>query len=127
MAAISPTHVFPGFPTPVMHTTNFPSNWLLFHIRLNDACLIDFYQISEGMLAKLGFDLTTPGLTACVATEARHPIFETSLYQVTINAFCSRKHEKRRKKALNAFLNLKTVKLAHTHDTGYMVVKAIFS
>ena len=33
-AASSPTHAFPGFLTPVLHTTNFPSNWLLFHIDL---------------------------------------------------------------------------------------------
>ena len=30
-SVISPTHAFPGFLTPVHHTTNFPSNWLLFH------------------------------------------------------------------------------------------------
>ena len=31
-AVSSPTHVFPTFLTPVLHTTYFPSNWLLFHI-----------------------------------------------------------------------------------------------
>ena len=31
-AASSPIHVFPGFLTPVIHTTILPSNWLLFHI-----------------------------------------------------------------------------------------------
>ena len=30
----SPTHAFPGFLTPVLHTTIFPRNWLLFHIDL---------------------------------------------------------------------------------------------
>ena len=30
-ASNSPTHVFTGFSTPVIHTTNFPSNWLLLH------------------------------------------------------------------------------------------------
>ena len=35
---------------------------------MNDACHIDFCQMSERMLAKLGFKLTTPGLTAHIAT-----------------------------------------------------------
>ena len=35
MAASSPTHMFSGFRTPVLHTTIFPSNWLLFHIDLS--------------------------------------------------------------------------------------------
>ena len=67
MAASSPTHAFPGFITPVLHTTIFPSNWLLFHIDLahwwktNDACRIDFCQSSERKLAEPGFKLTTPG------------------------------------------------------------------
>ena len=39
-AASSPTHQFPGFLTPVLHTTIFPSNWLLFHIDLAHWCRI---------------------------------------------------------------------------------------
>ena len=31
-AASLHTHMFPGFLTPVLHTSYFPSNWLLFHI-----------------------------------------------------------------------------------------------
>ena len=59
--ASSPTHAFPGFLTPVLHTTIFPSNWLLFHIDLvhwwktNDACRIDFCQSSERKFAEPGF------------------------------------------------------------------------
>ena len=30
--ANSPSHVCPSFLTPVIHTTYFPSNWLLLHI-----------------------------------------------------------------------------------------------
>ena len=48
MAASSPTHAIPGFLTTVLHTTIFPSNWLLLHIdlahwwKMNDACRNDF-------------------------------------------------------------------------------------
>ena len=32
VSSLSPTHVFHDFLTPVLHTTDFKSNWLLFHI-----------------------------------------------------------------------------------------------
>ena len=54
--------------------TIFQSNWLHFHIDLahwwktNDAYRIDFCQSSERKLAEPGLELTTPGLTARVAT-----------------------------------------------------------
>ena len=69
-AASSPTHVFPCFPT-----INFSNNWLLFDRlyaywwKTNDLCRIDFNQMTERMLAELGFKLTTDGLTAHVATD----------------------------------------------------------
>ena len=63
------------FVTPVLHTAIFPSNWLLFHIdiahwwKTNDACRIDFRQSSKRKLIEPGFELTTTGLTARVATD----------------------------------------------------------
>ena len=72
----SPTHAFPGFLTTALHTTIFPSNWLLFHIDLahwrktNDAC-----QLSERKLAEPGFKLTTPGLTACGSTVGKEGLW----------------------------------------------------
>ena len=36
---------------------------------MNDACYIDFCQTMEKMLAELGFELTTAGLTPRVATD----------------------------------------------------------
>ena len=42
------THIFPGFLTPVLHTTYFPSNWLLFQIarHASNTCVF-IYQHSE--------------------------------------------------------------------------------
>ena len=54
---------------------NLPKQLLLFHIYLahwwkkNDACRIDFCQSLERKLAELGFEITTPGLTARIATD----------------------------------------------------------
>ena len=90
-----PVHLlmfFPGFLTPVLYTTIIPSNWLLFHIALahwwktNDACRIDFCQMSVWKLVEPGFKLTTPGLTARVATdwpiEARHLLTEAFFHNI---------------------------------------------
>ena len=41
------------------------SNWL----ETNDACRIDFCQLSERLLVELEFELTTPGLTVRVAAD----------------------------------------------------------
>ena len=50
--------------TPVLNTTLFTSNWLIFHIdcKPNGARRMtnDFCQTSERMLAELGFELTEP-------------------------------------------------------------------
>ena len=73
--ASSPLHVFPGCLTPVIHTTIFPSNWLLSHIGCKPiggrrmTLVTVTCQTTERMLAELGFKLTTPGLTARVATD----------------------------------------------------------
>ena len=76
-----PVLMFLGFLTPVLQTTLFPSNWLLFSHRsiahwwkTNDACHNDFCQTLERMLAELGFKLTTLGLIARVATGARRRV-----------------------------------------------------
>ena len=58
------THVFPVFLTPVLHTTVFPSNWLLLHIyhwwKNNAICRFDFYQTSEIMFAGRNLSCTDP-------------------------------------------------------------------
>ena len=78
MAASSPTHMFPGLLTPVLHTTynvlskqlaTFPQRLLAHWWKTSDACHSDFCQTSERMLAELGFKLTTPVLTAHVTTD----------------------------------------------------------
>ena len=49
--------------------TAFPHSLIAHWWKTNDACHNDFCQTSEGMLAELGFELTTPRLTTHVATD----------------------------------------------------------
>ena len=67
----SPTYMFLGFLTLVLHTqlAAFPNRLIVHWWKTNDACHNDFCWTSERMLAELGFELSTPGLTARVATD----------------------------------------------------------
>ena len=46
----------------------FPHRLLAHWWKATDACHSDFCQTTERMLAELGFELKSPGLTACVVT-----------------------------------------------------------
>ena len=61
--------VSPGFLTPVVEATDSFSTMTVSPMPL---VIVTFVkrQMSERMLAELWLELTTPGLTACVATES---------------------------------------------------------
>ena len=67
------SHAFPGFLTPVLHTTNFPSNRLLFYIdiahwwKTNDA--LTFVNRRKESWPSRDSNSQPPGLTARVATD----------------------------------------------------------
>ena len=64
----SPSHMWPGFLAPVLHTTYFPSNWLLFRIDCMPESCHNLYVTSLSLPSRL---ILTASLHDVVLTPAK--------------------------------------------------------